>query len=462
MNSLRAQLLTCLVFLLSPAFLAAAEEPAVYAVTNARIVTVSGPPIERGTVVIRNGIIEAVGPDIAVPGDARVIDAAGLTVYPGLIDALSDFGLEEAQAQPASPSRTTPSPGPPSGAAPAAAQQPRQSPDERLGLTPYRQVSELINPANRKIEAGRAAGITTALVAPRRGFFPGQSALVNLSGGDIGQMVLKIPVGFHINLASARGFGGGYPGSPMGVFAFVRQTLLDAEHYGIAWGIYRANPGARRPEYSRALEALQPVVKKEIRAVLPGDDPTQIRRVLDLAEACKLDIMLSGGAEAAGIAPVLKERKIPVLLSVKYPERDRDADPDLREEFSELKRRVEAPANPAALARAGVIFAFQSGDMANPRDFVRNVGKAVEAGLDRDVALRALTLTPAEVFGVADRLGSIEKNKTANLVLATGDIFKPDTRVKFVFIDGMKFEITEADTSTSETQRPQRPGGEGN
>jgi len=147
---------------------------------------------------------------------------------------------------------------------------------------------------------------------------------------------------------------------------------------------------------------------------------------------------------------------------VKYPERDRDADPDLREEFSELKRRVEAPANPAALARAGVIFAFQSGDMANPRDFVRNVGKAVEAGLDRDVALRALTLTPAEVFGVADRLGSIEKNKTANLVLATGDIFKPDTRVKFVFIDGMKFEITEADTSTSETQRPQRPGGEGN
>ncbi len=432
---------------------AIAEEPAVFAVTKARIVTVSGPPIEKGTVVIRNGIIEAVGVDIDIPGDARIIDATGMTVYPGLIDALSDIGLEEAQAQPAAPSRATPSPRPPSTTTPAAAQQPSQSPEERQGLTPYRQASDLINPAHKKVESARAAGVTTALVAPRRGIFPGLSSLVSLSGGDIGEMVVKTPVAFHINLAATRGFGGGYPGSPMGVFAFVKQTLLDADHYGIAWSIYDANPGAERPQYSRVLAALQPVVKQQMKVVLPGDDPTRIRRVLDLAAAYRLDMILSGGAEAAGIASLLKERGIPVLLSVKYPEKERDGDPELREELNDLRRRIEAPANAAALARAGVKFAFQSGDMANPKDFIRNVGKAVEAGLDRDAALRALTLAPAEILGVADRYGSIDRHKAANLVLATGDIFKSETRVKVVFIDGRRFEIPE-------TEPPRRSDGE--
>ncbi len=444
-------LLCLLVLAMMPA--AIAEEPAVFAVTNARIVPVSGPPIENGTVVIRNGIIEAVGVDITVPGDARIIDATGMTVYPGLIDALSDIGLEEAQAQPPTPSRAAPSPRPPSTTTPAAAQQPRQSPEERQGLTPYRQASDLINPANKKIESARAAGITTALVAPRRGIFPGQSSLVNLSEGEIGQMVVKTPVAFHINLAVSRGFGGGYPGSPMGVFAFVKQTLLDADQYGIAWSIYDANPGAARPQYSRALEALQPVVKQQMKVVLPGDDPTQIRRVLDLAAAYRLNLILSGAAEAAGTASVLKERGIPVLLSVKYPEKERDGDPEFREELNDLRRRIEAPANGAALAKAGVKFAFQSGDMANPKDFIRNVGKAVDAGLDRDAALRALTLAPAEILGVADRYGSIEQHKAANLVLATGDIFKSDTRVKVVFIDGRRFEIPE-------TEPPRRSDGE--
>ncbi len=436
------RLLLCL-FVLVVVPTAVAEEPAVFAVTNARVVTVSGPTIEKGAVVIRNGIIEAVGEDITVPGDARIVDATGMTVYPGLIDALSDIGLEERQTQPAPPSRTTPLPRPPSTTTPAVAQQPSQSPEERQGLTPYRQASDLINPANKKIESARAAGITTALAAPRRGIFPGQSSLVNLSGGDIGQMVVKTPVAVHINLAASRGFGGGYPGSPMGVFAFVKQTLLDADHYGIAWSIYDANPGAERPQYSRALAALQPVLRQQMKVILPGDDPTQIRRVLDLAAAYKLDMILSGGAEAAGIASVLEERGIPVLLSVKYPEKERDGDPELREELNDLRRRIEAPSVGAALAKAGVKFAFQSGDMANPRDFIRNVGKAVEAGLDRDAALRALSLAPAEILGVADRLGSIEKNKTANLVLATGDIFKSETRVKVVFIDGRRFDIPE-------------------
>ena len=418
-----------------------AEEPPVFAISNARIVTLSGPPIEKGTVVVRNGVIAAVGALVEIPGDARLIDCTGMNVYPGIIDALSDVGIEEARPQTSSSPPAPRVPGAPPSE--AAAQQPAQSPDERQGLTPYRQAAEMLNPANRKIEAARNAGITTALVVPRGGIFPGQSSLVNLSGGEPGHMIVKTPVAFHIMLTGGRGFGGNFPGSLMGAFAFVKQTLLDAGQYAAAWSVYNANPGVARPDFSRALESLQPLVNRQSRAVLTADNPVDIQRALDLAEAYKFDLILAGAAESAKIAPALKERNIPVLLSVKFPEKERDADPEAKEELRELRRRVEAPANAAALNRAGVRFAFQSGDTANPKDFIRNVGKAVEAGLDKDAALRALTINAAEILGVADRMGSVEKNKTANLIVTTGDIFDPATKIKLVFIDGRKFEITE-------------------
>ncbi len=425
------------------------DEPPVFAITNARVIPVAGAPIEKGTVVLRNGIIEAVGTNVAVPPDARVFDATGMTVYPGLIDALSDIGLEE--VQPPAASRTA--------AAPQAQQPVQQSPEERQGVTPYRQVVDLLSPANRRIEAARSAGITTTLVAPRRGYFTGQSSLLNLSGSSVGRMVVRTPVAFHINLAARLGSGGEYPGSLMGAFALVKQTLMDAQQYGAARAVYDAQPGAARPEYSKALEALQPLIRREFPAVLPGNTPAEIQRALDLAETFNLKLVLSGGMEAGKIGSVLKDRSIPVLLSVKFPERDRDADPDAREELGELRRRVEAPSNASALAKAGVSFAFQSDDMANPADFIRNVRRVVDAGLDRNTALRALTLTPAEIFGAADRLGSIEKGKTANLVLTTGDIFDPKTRVKWVFVDGQKFEPAEPEPSRA-GEDSGRPAGQ--
>ena len=437
---------------------AAGEEPPVFAITNAKVVPVSARTIERGTVVIRSGIIEAVGADVTIPGDARVIDAAGLVLYPGLIDAFTDTGLEEAQpaAQTPEPSRVRGTPGP---AAPQ--QQPGLSPDELQGVTPYRQAADLLDPNSKKIGSARAAGITTALVAPRGGIFTGQCSLVDLRGGEAGGMILRTPVAFNIDLVSRRGFGRGYPSSPMGVFALVKQTLLDAQRYSTVWSIYNATPGAGRPDYNRALEALQPLVRQQMPAIFPADSPAEIQRVLDLAAAFKLSLILSGGTESGKIASILRERNVPVLLSVRYPEREKDADPEAKEELNVLRRRVEAPGCAAALARAGVKFAFQSGDMSNPKDFIRNVARAVEAGLDADQAVRALTLSPAEIFGIADRIGSIEKNKTANLILTTGDLFKADTRVKYAFVDGRKFDIAEPDTRHERdagTSGPPDPG----
>ncbi len=438
--SLRA--VSALVLLLASACGADAGEPPVFAIANARIVTMAGPPIEKGTVVFRNGIIEAVGQNVAVPGDARVIDGAGLVVYPGIIDGLSNVGLEESRQQTSPASAAPRTPGAPVSTTPPT-QQAAQPPDERQGLTPYRQTVEVLNPGNRDIESARAAGITTALVAPRGRIFAGQSSLFNLCGGDLGRMVVRTPVAFHINMAGGSGFGRGYPASLMGVLAFIKQTLLDAGQYGAAWDIYRANPGVARPEYSRPLEALQPLITRKFPVVLSADNPTEIQRVIDLADSFKLDLILSGAREAGKMTAVLRERKIPVLLSVKYPEKDRDADPEMKEELAVLRRRVEAPANAGELAKAGIKFAFQSGDMTNPKEFILNIRKAVEAGLDKEAALRSLTVVPAEIFGVADRLGSIEKNKSANLIVTTGDLFDAKTKVKFTFIDGRMFEITE-------------------
>ncbi len=447
--------LACMAFLISAsAQPVKTEEPPVFAINNAKIVPVAGAPIEKGTVVIRRGIIEAVGAGAAVPREARVIDATGLTVYPGLIDAFSDIGLEEPTATRAAVvPAATPVPG--RGAQQAQPQQQANiPPEERQGLTTYRRAFEEINPANRKVESARAVGITTTSVMPRRGFFPGQGSLINLSGPEVSQMVIKPSTSFFINLAGRGGGGGGggggvYPGSLMGILAFVKQTLLDANRYATVWNIYRANPGTERPEYSRALEALQPVLRREAPVILPANSPAEIQRALDLADSFKLDLMLMGCAEGGKVAATLKSRNIPVLLAVKYPDRPTSTDPDSREELASLRRRVEAPANAAALVKAGVRFAFVSDDMANPRDFMNNVARAIEAGLDKEAALRALTLVPAELLGVADRLGTIEKNKTANLILATGDIFDQKTRVKFAFIDGRKFDIAEPQPSPS-------------
>jgi imidazolonepropionase-like amidohydrolase len=423
------------------------EEPPVFALTNARIVTVSGIAIAKGTIILRNGIIEAVGSNISIPGDARQLDATGLTVYPGLIDALSDAGVEETRSQATAATRTaaTPSLQVQQPQVPQQTQQsaPAASPSERQTLSPYVQAADILNPSSRKIESMRAAGITTALVAPTRGIFPGQSALVNLAGSNAGSMVLKSPVALHISLQSGGGFRNDYPGSLMGMFAYVKQAFLDAQHYENAWTIYEAYPGARRPEYSRSLQALQPALKRRLPVVLPARTPAEVQRALDMAASFNLNLILSGAADTGKIAPVLKEKQIPVLLSLKFPERDAEGDPEQEETLEVLRARVEAPATAAALAKAGVRFAFQSGDMTNPRDFIQNAAKTIEAGLDRDIALRALTLTPAEIFGVADRVGSIDKGKTANLVVTTGDIFDPRSRVRYVFVDGQKFDIPE-------------------
>lgn len=411
--------------------------PEVYAITNARIVTVAGPTIDKGTVVVRDGVIGAVGATVQPPADARVIDGTGLTVYPGLIDANSSIGLV---APPPAANGGRGGRGGGRGAAPTQQGAPAGAPNSLhpLGLQPELAVVDILHPDAEALAGPQSAGITSALTAPSTGIFRGLSAVVNLAGATPQAMIVKAPVAEQIGFTPLR--GGGYPGSLLGVFAALRQMLLDAQHYALEQTAYAKNPrGRRRPEPDPSLEALQPVLARQIPVVLAASSQREIERALDLAKEFNLRPIIAGGEEADRVAARLKAGNVPVLLSLNFPRRPQaspDADP---EPLRMLRARVEAPTLAARLQRAGVTFAFEDGGLTNWSDFLGNVGRSVQSGLADDQAVRALTLTPAEILGVSDRLGTIETGKVANLTIARGDLFTG--RVTQVFIDGVPREV---------------------
>ncbi|MDT4953418.1 MAG: hypothetical protein QOJ02_1556 [Acidobacteriota bacterium] len=423
-----------------------------YAITGARIFPVSGPVIERGTIVIRNGLIAAVGASVTAPADARVIDGAGLTVYPGLIDANTTLGIP----QPSSPAGAgrggvgigaavaTPA-APPAPTLAASAFLPNMA---QPGLQPENLAVDSIQPGGAQIEAARGAGITAALVAPREGIFIGQSAFINLAGETTQQMIVRSPVALHVGFTPLRG---SYPGSLMGVFAALRQMLLDAGRLREANQIYARNPrGSRRPEQDRSLVALFPVLAREMPVIMHVNTEREIGRALDLAQEFNLRVIISGGSESWKVTNRLRD--VPVLLSLNFPKRTTaqvpEADPD---PLRVLRERVDAPKTAGRLAAAHVRFAFQSGAMTNISDYLANASKAIESGLTRDEALRALTINAAEILGVADRLGTIEVGKIANLTITRGDLFERNARITHVFIDGQPVDLKPAAPAAAAT-----------
>jgi imidazolonepropionase-like amidohydrolase len=415
-----------------------------YAITNARIVTVSGPTIERGTVVIRNGLIAAVGASVNAPPDARIIDGAGLTVYPGLIDSYTNLALPEAPP--------SPSPGGGGGGGGFLAAQPRPSPGgpnstQPPGLQPEVMVEDIIRPGGSEIESSRNVGITTALTSPRSGIWMGQSALINLAGDTPQAMIVRSPVAMHVGFTPLRG---GYPGSLMGVFATLRQMMLDAQRYRDSLAAYERSPrGMRRPEVDRSLAALVPVVDGRMPVVMLANSEREISRALDLAAEFKLRLIIAGGREADRVADRLVKQNVPVLLSLNLPRRTAPAIPEAEPEpLRVLRDRVEAQQTAGKLARAGVRFAFQSGSLTNISDLLMNAARTIENGLNATDALRAFTIWPATIFGIENQLGSIETGKIANLTVTRGDLFDRNTRVAHVFIDGRPVDLRPAEGGT--------------
>jgi imidazolonepropionase-like amidohydrolase len=389
-----------------------------YAIRDARIVTVSGPVIEKGTVVVAKGKIVAVGSDVAVPPDASVIDAEGRTVYPGLIDGLTKLGLREIELVRASVDTT-----------------------EIGDVNPNAKAWIALNPHSELLPVARANGVLAALSAPEGGLVSGQGALIRPTGTTPEAMTVKAPAALLMAYPSGNPPMEG-PGeekeSPEKLpfpkrqeekkrnverdLARLRNLLEDAKAYGAA---LETAGSAKAPKPDPVLEALAPFARGVHPVILRADSEEEIRGAVAFASERGLGLIVAGGLEAWRCAQLLKQKDVPVLLKVLRVPRRRSDPYDA------------AYANAALLHQAGVRFAI----VTDSDQFVRNLpyeaAMARAFGLPQEAAIQAITLSPAQILGVADRLGSIEPGKDGNLVVATGDIMDHRTEVTHVFIDGV-------------------------
>lgn len=417
----------------------------VYAITGARIVPVSAPPIDNGTIVIRDGAIEAVGAGVSAPPDAVVIDGKGLTVYPGLIDMGAAAGLE----LPAAPKVENP-----------ATTEDVERVKMRTLLRSELRAADYMNPQAQALARMAAAGITAMLATPGGGAINGQSALVNtalppddpqigaLADERRGSLVLKTPVALHVSFPERPAGGNAYPNSLMGVIAFVRQQFLDAGHYQAAQEIAeRTKHPLVAPDYRASFEAMQPALSRRLPVAFRAEEAREILRALDMASTFKLDPIVTQAREADQVTADLKAAGARVILSLHYPTRPPSLGPDSDEPLRTLRGRANAPKAPAALRKAGITFAFASDGLENPKDFLKNAIKAVQAGLPRDAALEALTLNAAAIAGASHRVGSLEPGKVASLLVTDGDLFEEKTTIKHVFVAGHPVRLDVPDTS---------------
>jgi imidazolonepropionase-like amidohydrolase len=415
--------------------------PNVYAITNARIVPVVGPTLAKGTIVLRDGLIEAIGPNVAVPADATRIDGAGLTVYPGLIDALTRLGMPEAADYPAARGD----------AYPVSTVRAENS-----------AASLLLRPDAAGAEARRSQGFVAALAVPQVGILPGTSAVVSLGDAttDPSALVLRADVAAHLAFGNAN-TAGGYPSSLMGRVAVARQAMLDAQDGALRLADYEKDPrGKQRPNSNRAVVALRPVVEKQRPLVVAAGSSHEMLRALRLAREFGLRSVINGGAEAYRVPAELKAAGASVILSADLPEVPQRpaAGEDDPSTLQGLRRRALVPTSASALHRAGVPFAFSTEGMARPGDFRANVRKMIARGLPANAAIEAATINAARMLGVDRQLGSLEPGKIASIVVTDGDLFGERTRIRHLFVDGKKMDLPA--TTPARTARSAASQGE--
>jgi imidazolonepropionase-like amidohydrolase len=386
-----------------------------YAITGATVVPVTGPAIPNGTVVVSGGKIAAVGASVAVPAGAQVIDGKGLFVYPGLFDSGTQLGLTEIASVPGGEDR------------------------QELGeFNPHNDALTAVNPHSELIPVTRVSGVTTVITAAEGGLISGAAALMDLTGWTPDEMGIRPRAGMVMTYPRAGGgfgfggFGGGGGQTPeQQREARDRQTralrnyLADAKAY---------NDRREHTKTNLAFEALGPVLRGELPAIFDVVTAEQIQGVLALADTFKLKVILRGAAGAWRLADTLAARKIPVIVG---PTTQLPAGEDPYDAIY---------ANPGVLAHAGVKIAFQTDESANSRNVAYNAALATAYGLDPDAALKALTIWPAEIWGVADRYGSIEVGKVANLVVTTGDPLDVRSVPRHVFIRGRLVPMTDRHT----------------
>jgi imidazolonepropionase-like amidohydrolase len=406
----------------------AQEKPITYAITHAKIFTLSGAPIEDGTVIIRDGKISAVGANVEVPAGSRTIDSKGLQVYPGLFDSITQMGLSEISAVSATVDTS-----------------------ETGSFNPDVVAAEAILPSSQHIPVTRAAGITEVLAVPASGGFDsggasgilgGQASAIHLAGWTINDMLLRKSVAMVLN----------WPAIETQSFDFSTFTIkrkpyseakqeyekhvteltdwLDrARHYALAVG------HGGRADFQRdlKLEALIPVTRGELPVLVFADKARDIRNAVEFCDKQKLKMILAGGSEAYKVKDLLRSKAVSVIL--------RPTLTDLTDEDDPYDRFLTQPAE---LSAAGVRFAFGSFDNSFARRLGQQAANAVSHGLLYEEALKAVTLYPAQIFNLADQVGTLEPGRVANIIVTTGDPLELTTDVRYLFING---QLTSTDNN---------------
>jgi imidazolonepropionase-like amidohydrolase len=409
-----------------------------YAIRDARVVVEPGTILPRATVVIRDGLISDVGPDVAIPADAGITEGKGLTVYPGFLDAGSTRGYDPALRR----SQT----GPPALEDIAADFLAATKPDNRKGLTPEFAVQSALKLDEEAIAPWRRVGFTANLAVPEGGYLSGSSALMSLSGAVPRDAILRAPVALHARFG--RVLGPEYPTALMGVIAHCRQTFLDAGWLKRQWTAYegRGRTG-KRPPADPGLESLWPALEGKLPVAFEADSVDEIHRALDFSAEFKLKPMIVGGRNAWKVVDRLKLEHVPVVLRLDFSSPgDREAELPVRVREEREQLRLQEIGCAAALHQAGIPFAFMTQGLAGnnaPSKFRDNMRKVIAAGLPTDAALAALTRDAADILGVAPQIGRITKGRPAHLVVCEGDFEAAATKYRFAFADGVRFDLDE-------------------
>lgn len=397
-----------------------------YAIKNATVTTAPGRSISGATILVKNGLIEAVGTNVNIPKDAQVLAGDGLFIYPGFIDGASTSGVKK-PTDPERPANFDPS----------------NPPDELAGITPWRSVLDYYETKNNQISDWRKAGITIAQILPEGGMIPGKSAIVTY-GSSSSTNILAQQTGLAAKLRSSGGGRSMYPGTVLGVMAKFRDihenAVLSSKHDRL----FASNNGLNRPEINKTLQAFYPVIDKQIPVLFEVTNDLEVRRALILQKELGFKLVLVGASDIDHLAQDIKKANAQVLLSLNLPEeKNMKNGGDLSEEQKARTDRVQkayqdALKQASALEKANIPFGFTSMG-AKPNDLMKNLSIMVKNGLSEQAALAALTTNPAQILGISRFAGTLEKGKLANLVLLTAPLFHEDAQVKHVIADGYLF-----------------------
>ncbi|HUC42946.1 MAG TPA: amidohydrolase family protein [Candidatus Sulfotelmatobacter sp.] len=443
-RSHRTRLLAAAMAVAAAWVVAPAARPRIYAITGGTVITAPGQRIEGATVVLRDGLVEAVGAKVAVPADAVAIDAKGSFVYPGFIDA----GGWSPEADTGSAGAPASSPGERRRATP---REPDAGPVYAVALVhPERRAADTLTAfsGDRKRDAAsmRKLGIVAVLAVPAKGVLRGSSALALLEDDTpVADVIVRDDVAQHAAFETVP-WGEGYPTSVMGAAAALRQVFLDAQRYGTWTARYAKHPeGMARPADSPALASLQEVLAGRQPLFLESraaDDALLADRI---AREFGIDlVVIASGEEADVLEPLAKSGRT-LILPAAVPDKPKVDDPDeaLEVPLRVMRRYLDASTLPVSLKKAGIPFALSAHGLKNPPDFSVNLRKMVEAGLSEDEVLAALTTVPAKLLGVGRSMGTLERGKIANLLIADGPIFAKETRIRRVFVDGLDYPVEE-------------------